>query len=194
MEKHSKKRNKFTQTINKSANQAKCAIGMKSDSYNYRFINMSKTVNRPSGTQSSVREYTIGEAADILGISVQLLRLYEREGLVLPYRRASKHRRYTEPDIDRVRCIREMINERKVSVAGIQYLLALIPCWKMKDCPPDIRKSCPAYGQYSAPCWMVSNKPWECRNADCRSCPVYTEFTGCRSLKQNISDFINNQQ
>jgi MerR family transcriptional regulator, heat shock protein HspR len=133
------------------------------------------------------REYSIGEAADILGISIPLLRMYEREGLVLPYRRGSKHRRYTELDLNRVRCIREMITKEKVSIAGIQHLLALIPCWKIKNCPEDARSGCAAFQQHTAPCWMVSNKPWECRNADCRLCPVYTEISDCHSLKQSIA-------
>jgi MerR family transcriptional regulator, heat shock protein HspR len=137
----------------------------------------------------SGREYTIGEAADMLGISIPLLRMYEREGLILPFRRGSKHRRYTDLDLNRVRCIREMITKQKVSIAGIQHLLALIPCWKIRDCPEEARTGCPAFQQHSTPCWMVSNKPWECRNSDCRHCPVYTEFSECHSLKSYLSEF-----
>jgi MerR family transcriptional regulator/heat shock protein HspR len=130
---------------------------------------------------------SIGETADILGISVPTLRLYEREGLVLPHRRQSRHRRFSDSDIERVRCIREMIRKQRVSIGGIKHLLSLIPCWKMKSCPEDVRCSCPAFVQQSEPCWTVSGKSWECRDAECRSCPVYTGFTGCAALKNTIA-------
>jgi MerR family transcriptional regulator/heat shock protein HspR len=138
---------------------------------------------------SSQLTYTIGEAADILGISIPSLRLYEREGLIIPFRRGSRHRRYTAADLERVRCVREMINKHKVSIAGMQHLLSLIPCWKIKHCPEDVRPGCPAFQQHATPCWMVSNKPWECRNQECRVCSVYTDFSDCQSLKKSISFF-----
>jgi MerR family transcriptional regulator, heat shock protein HspR len=146
--------------------------------------NRAKIENKTLDTE---RTFTIGEAADVLGISVPLLRLYEREGLILPFRRESKHRRYTNTDLERIRCMRDMINNKKVSIAGIQHLLSLIPCWKIKECPEGIRIGCPAFRQHAAPCWMISNKPWKCRNEECRLCAVYTEFSNCHSLKQFIA-------
>ena len=133
--------------------------------------------------------HTIGEAADILGVSVPTLRLYEREGLVLPHRRGSGHRRYSDIDIERVRCMRGMIQAQKVSIGGIKHLLSLIPCWKIKSCPEEVRVACPAFMQHSEPCWTVSGKSWECRNAECRLCPVYTNFTSCTTLKETIALF-----
>ena len=135
------------------------------------------------------RLFTIGEAADMLSVSVPTLRMYEHEGLVIPLRRRSKHRRFSESDIERIRCMRGMINTDKISIAGIKRLLSLIPCWKIKNCPEDVRTSCKAFQQHSAPCWMVSEKTWECKNAECRVCPVYTNVASCSSLKQTIVDF-----
>jgi MerR family transcriptional regulator/heat shock protein HspR len=131
--------------------------------------------------------YSIGEAADILGLSVPTLRLYEREGLILPTRKSSKHRLYTEADLERIRCLRETINHKKIGIAGIRTLLSMIPCWKIKSCPENVRGSCPAYGATDRPCWMVENKPWKCSRADCRACPVYAETSDCDKLKHVIA-------
>lgn len=92
--------------------------------------------------------YTIGEAADILGVSIPTIRMYEREGLIIPHRKHSKHRRFSQNDVERIRCIRTMINHDKVSIAGIRRLLSLIPCWKILNCSPDERESCAAFHQH----------------------------------------------
>jgi MerR family transcriptional regulator/heat shock protein HspR len=133
--------------------------------------------------------YSIGEAADLLGVSVPTLRLYEREGLLLPIRRSSKHRLYTEADLKRVRSLRETINHKKISIAGIRTLLSMIPCWKIRPCPEDARTSCPAYETSDRPCWMVENKPGKCSRTDCRSCAVYAETANCDNIKQVIAQY-----
>jgi MerR family transcriptional regulator/heat shock protein HspR len=131
--------------------------------------------------------YSIGEAADLLGLSVPTLRLYEREGLILPIRKISKHRLYTEADLLRIRCLRETINHKRISIAGVRTLLSMIPCWKIKPCSEDVRISCPAHEATDRPCWMVENKPGKCSRADCRSCPVYAETSDCDRVKHIIA-------
>ncbi len=132
--------------------------------------------------------YTIGEAADILGISIPTIRLYEREGLIIPNRKRSKHRRFSQADIERIRCIRAMINEQKVSIAGIRHMLSLIPCWAIKNCPPEERTRCGAFQQHELPCWLASGKSWECRSAECRECVVYATIANCDTLKKTIAE------
>jgi MerR family transcriptional regulator/heat shock protein HspR len=133
--------------------------------------------------------YTIGEAADILQVSIPTIRMYEREGLIIPHRKNSRHRRFLPADIERIRCVRSMINKEKVSIAGIRNMLSLIPCWKVKNCPVAARAKCPAFTSTEKPCWMLSGKSWECRSADCRLCSVYTDIANCASLKQTIASF-----
>jgi MerR family transcriptional regulator/heat shock protein HspR len=139
------------------------------------------------------KHHTIGEAADIMGIAISTLRMYEREGLVLPYRRSSKHRRYSWSDIERIRCIRRMIRDEKISIAGIRRILSLIPCWRVKGCPPEVREACPAFDRHDGPCWTMSQKPWECRNSDCRACSVYTSITDCQTLKRTIASIATSR-
>lgn len=139
-------------------------------------------------TDEEIRSfYTIGEAADILEVSIPTIRMYEREGLIIPHRKDSRHRRFSMADIERIRCIRRMINQEKVSIAGIRRLLALIPCWKLKKCPEEARNSCSAYLQVDAACWTASKKAWDCKSAECRQCPVYTTMADCHTLKTTIA-------
>jgi MerR family transcriptional regulator, heat shock protein HspR len=144
-----------------------------------------------------VKFYRISEAAALLGISIPTLRMYEREGLILPFRRGSKHRRFSENDVQRIRNIRTMINTEKISIAGIKRLFALIPCWKIKSCSEELKQHCTAFNQHDEPCWMVMPKSLKCSNIDCRLCPVYKDLSDCADLKQLIARYTNiseNQQ
>jgi MerR family transcriptional regulator/heat shock protein HspR len=146
----------------------------------------------PSCSIEDPRSYfTIGEAADILEVSVPTIRMYEREGLIIPYRKDSRHRRFSSTDIERIRCMRRMITQEKVSIAGIRRLLALIPCWKIKECPEEARAKCSAYLQVDAACWNASKKAWDCKSADCRQCSVYSTIADCHTLKTTIAHFTH---
>jgi MerR family transcriptional regulator, heat shock protein HspR len=150
-------------------------------------------VTTESCTIENTRGYfTIGEAADILEVSVPTIRMYEREGLIIPFRKDSRHRRFSSSDIERIRCMRRMITEEKVSIAGIRRILALIPCWKIKDCPQEAREKCSAYMQVNAACWSASRKAWHCKSADCRQCTVYNSIADCHALKSTIAKYTNN--
>jgi MerR family transcriptional regulator, heat shock protein HspR len=153
---------------------------------NFKIENLDKSEN--------TKFYRISEAATLLGISIPTLRMYEREGLILPFRRGSKHRRFAESDIQRIRNIRAMINTEKVSIAGIKRLYSLIPCWKLKSCSEELKQHCNAFNQQSEPCWMVMPKSLNCSNSDCRLCPVYNDLSDCKSLKQIIARFTNSQE
>ena len=131
--------------------------------------------------------YSIGEAADVLGISMPTIRLYEQQGLIIPIRKSSRHRRFSLTDLDRIRCIRKMINIDKISVEGVKRMLSLIPCWKIKSCPDAVRNACPAFLQNELPCWMTTNKRWDCRSTECRVCPVYSQISDVGSLKHSIA-------
>lgn len=48
------------------------------------------------------KRYSIGEMAELAGVSVRVLRLYEEAGLVVPARRADGYRSYSESDARRL--------------------------------------------------------------------------------------------
>lgn len=136
---------------------------------------------------TSTRLLSIGEAAAALGVSIPTLRLYEHEGLILPIRRPSGHRLFTEADLERVRCIRDTIRRDKVSIAGMRRMLALIPCWSIKGCTDAERDVCPAFTGVEAPCWSLPKKAAACAAEVCRACAVYAEHADCHRIKQVIS-------
>ena len=68
--------------------------------------------------------YGISVAAELSGIAVQSLRLYERHGLLTPARSEGGTRRYSADDIARLRRISELV-DAGVNLAGIARILEL---------------------------------------------------------------------
>lgn len=130
--------------------------------------------------------YPISSAAKILGISVHTLRMYEKEGLILPFKKESSHRLYSESDIQRLKCIRNTININKISIAGIKTIYSLIPCWEITNCLTENRKNCEAFASHSKPCWTFKHSGNSCYNKECRSCSVYKDYSECGKIKELI--------
>jgi len=68
--------------------------------------------------------YGITTAAQLAGMSVQALRLYERKGLLEPDRTQGGTRRYSDADINRLRRVSELIAEG-INLTGIARVLQL---------------------------------------------------------------------
>jgi MerR family transcriptional regulator, heat shock protein HspR len=68
--------------------------------------------------------YGISVAAELSGIAVQSLRLYERHGLLRPYRSGGGTRRYSADDLARLRRISQLV-DAGVNLAGISRILDL---------------------------------------------------------------------
>lgn len=134
----------------------------------------------------NVPVYPISIAAQLLNISIPTLRLYEKEGLIIPYKKSSNQRLYSQNDIKRLSCIRMAINEKKISIAGIKMMFSMIPCWKIKGCSKRDREHCEAYHNSAKPCWSYKHKENSCENVQCRACHVYIKYSDCNSIKQGI--------
>ncbi len=68
--------------------------------------------------------YGISVAAELSGIPVQSLRLYERQGLLTPARSDGGTRRYSADDLARLGRISELV-EAGINLAGIARILTL---------------------------------------------------------------------
>jgi MerR family transcriptional regulator, heat shock protein HspR len=68
--------------------------------------------------------YGISVAAELSGIAVQSLRLYERQGLLTPSRSDGGTRRYSADDLARLHRISELVTAG-VNLAGIARILDL---------------------------------------------------------------------
>ncbi len=110
--------------------------------------------------------YSIGEAADVLGISIPTLRLYEYHGLIIPLRRTSGHRRYAQNELDRVRRIREVIHSRQYTLETLRGHLAATTHKTQLVCTPG-------NGAEDLPCWMHPSHDAQERSARCRECDIY---------------------
>ncbi|HXX40109.1 MAG TPA: MerR family transcriptional regulator [bacterium] len=68
--------------------------------------------------------YVISIAADLTGCHPRTLRIYEERGLLAPVRRR-RIRLYSERDIERIRVIRFLTEERGLNLAGVRLLLEI---------------------------------------------------------------------
>lgn len=131
--------------------------------------------------------HTPREVAHMLNLSVETLRLYEREGLFVPYKLSSGHRRFTDADIEWIKCIQKQIHENKLNFAGIRYLLSLLPCHEMKPCCLEDYAACPAGNKSCRPCWDFEDTPCRNNGENCRTCVVYQQVLNIDNLKEILS-------
>lgn len=67
----------------------------------------------------------ISVVAEMLDIHPQTLRLYEREGLVVPKRTEGNTRLYSQEDIDKLRRVLRLTRELGVNLAGVEVILSM---------------------------------------------------------------------
>ena len=80
-------------------------------------------VNR-TGPDPDHGVYCISVAAELVGMGVQTLRLYEARGLLQPARTDGGTRRYSADDLDRLRRIGDLL-DAGLNLAGISMVLDL---------------------------------------------------------------------
>ena len=129
---------------------------------------------------------SIGSAAELLGVSINLLRLYEAEGLILPARTSKNQRRYSREDLARISCIRHAIQHESMNIASIKRMMAMIPCWEIMQCSAEDRADCEAYTGSKGPCWSFKHQENKCAIEDCRNCKVYKLASDCNAIKTAI--------
>lgn len=69
--------------------------------------------------------FMISVVADMLDIHPQTLRLYEREGLVVPQRTGGNTRLYSQEDIDKLRRVLRLTRDLGVNLAGVEVILSM---------------------------------------------------------------------
>jgi MerR family transcriptional regulator/heat shock protein HspR len=69
--------------------------------------------------------FMISVVAEMLDIHPQTLRLYEREGLVVPKRTEGNTRLYSQEDIDKLRRVLRLTRELGVNLAGVEVILSM---------------------------------------------------------------------
>jgi MerR family transcriptional regulator/heat shock protein HspR len=130
--------------------------------------------------------FSIGTVAQMLGVSVQTLRLYERRGLILAHKSSGNQRLYSQSDIERLKCIRTSIGKHKISIEGIRRIQSMVPCWENVQCPMEQRTECPAFTASDAGCWTYKHKTNVCAYRDCLYCKVYLLAGDCEQIKSLV--------
>ncbi|HWB88343.1 MAG TPA: helix-turn-helix transcriptional regulator [Acidimicrobiia bacterium] len=75
-------------------------------------------------TDSQRAVFVISVAAELAGMHPQTLRIYERKGLIDPFRTPGGTRRYSQEDIERLQLIQEMTTQG-MNLEGVRRVLAL---------------------------------------------------------------------
>jgi len=89
--------------------------------------------------------FSIGEASKIAGVKPYVLRYWESEfRLLRPARRESGHRKYTRNDLELIGRIKELLYEKKFSIAGAKKHLLEEGREKRERLKLDLEKDSPA--------------------------------------------------
>jgi MerR family transcriptional regulator, heat shock protein HspR len=76
--------------------------------------------------QEELGEYfTISIVSRMYGVHPQTLRLYEREGLLIPHRSEGNRRLYSRDDLRRLKIILSLTRELGVNLAGVEIILGM---------------------------------------------------------------------
>jgi hypothetical protein len=115
----------------------------------------------------------IGVVARHFHVSVDLLRLYERRGVLIPIKSSRGNRYFTEQDYPWIDILLRLVREARVNLTAIRHLLVQIPCWNIRHCGFERRANCPIISDTTQPCWVNRSKcPVVC-SQDCYRCDVY---------------------
>lgn len=74
--------------------------------------------------ESTRAVFVISVAAELAGMHPQTLRIYERKGLIDPFRTPGGTRRYSREDIERLQLIQELTGQG-LNLEGVRRILAL---------------------------------------------------------------------
>jgi len=140
---------------------------------------------------STTPVYTLSTTSTISGIPIHSIRQYIDKGLIIPFKKESKRNLFSQVDILRLKYIHKLLNEDGLNIAGIRTLLAIIPCWAIRQCSDEEREKCQAFQSSGYPCWEASEKGILCRNTDCRECEVYRIVENYPDIKSFLRTFIS---
>lgn len=87
--------------------------------------------------------YVISVAARLLELHPQTLRKYEREGFVSPSRTSGNLRLYSSDDLERLRQVKYLVEDRGINLAGVQLSMELTARLKLlyEECAAISRRN-----------------------------------------------------
>ena len=91
--------------------------------------------------------YTIGIASKLLKVTPATLRIWEKKGLIKPTR-LGKNRFYSKCDMDSLAYVKDLLQKKRVNIAGVKSILKTTKCWEVRKCKEKERNECPIYLEY----------------------------------------------
>lgn len=70
--------------------------------------------------------FAISVASQLVHLHPRTLMLYEKAGLVSPFRTKTERRRYSQADIEKIKFIHYLTKQKRVNLAGIRLLFEII--------------------------------------------------------------------
>ncbi len=77
--------------------------------------------------------FVISVAARLVGVRTQTLRYYEQLGLIEPTRTTGNQRVFTRRDVEKVRRIRNLMDDLGVNLAGVEVVIDLLERLRAAD-------------------------------------------------------------
>ncbi len=119
-------------------------------------------------------KYSIKDASRMSGVKPNLIRTYQRMGLINPYRdQDNNYRSFTLDEIEWIERISRLIHEEGLNIEGIRRFLTLTPCWETMGCSMELRKNCQAKDFGDIPCWNFNDSEGCARFNQCYKCRHY---------------------
>ena len=140
--------------------------------------------------ESTTPVYTLSTTSALSCIPTHSIRQYIDKGLIIPFKKESGRNLFSEVDILRLKFIHKLINDDGLNIAGIRALLAIIPCWAIRDCSDEEREKCQAFNSDRYPCWEASEKGTLCKNTNCRECDVYRIVENYPDIKSFMKTLV----
>lgn len=116
--------------------------------------------------------YPISVAAELINVHPRTLRIYEENGLLRTFRRSGK-RLYSNNNITWIKCIRDIIHNEGISIAGLKRLMEFLPCWDIKNCSEEERHHCNARISRVKECWELCHTFCEQPEERCGVCETF---------------------
>lgn len=111
----------------------------------------------------------IRAVAELLGVCVTMVRICEESGPVQPVRENNECPSSFN-DVCWLARVRELIDEEGYDLEEIVRLISLPACWRLKECPEELRADCPVAQSPGKRCWEIARR--KARFIHCRTCQI----------------------
>lgn len=133
-----------------------------------------QTVPEENLSEKYTPKYGMKAASQRTGIECNVIRQYERHGLIKPYRDPDNfYRLFTEDEIEWLGRIKKLIGEMKYNIRGIRAILTLNPCFHSSHCTDKMRENCTISKTGDYPCWYFNEGLQCCDVKKCYKCAYY---------------------